>query len=922
MRILIFNWHEGYIHLLAKTGYQFDIAEVYKGSRFGWIKEFRPVPPGCRLITEDEALKCLVDGEYDKVICQNVDDLLLTYQYNTPIIQLFHTKYSLMTSLLPEDVKIKFREDLTRVLSSIKDITLVFISSSKRTEWGFGGEVILPGIDMSEYNGYQGGIARALIAKNGLTPHSIKNIENVLGGVPCTLLGDCPAAPEAHLPASWDEYKSYLQSHRVYLSMLDDQYDDGYNLSMLEAMATGMPVVSVANATSPLIDGVNGYISQDVTYLRKRLNELMRDQSLAESLGKKARETVIEKFPLETFITNWKRVIGSSKGVTTSSSCTGRMQTVFEKNLSALREVNPQLAESILKHNNETSLKIVDTKTVMPSLKVDNISLHSLYDPIKEARSWFLHYEKDIQEAESISVLGFGLGYHVVELCKNTGKEITVFEPRLDILKTAMGSICLTSILKKIKIVTDENPSISPLGKGGIKGGKKAAILHHKPSVSISREYFEHLITRLKSLERINKGLKILVVSPLFGGSLPIAMYCSSTLKKMGHNVELIDNSRFADALFYAKNITEDKLRYKTLIDYLTAFLSEAVMARCETFRPDLVFALAQAPLTIECLERLRQRSIPTAYWFVEDFRVMDYWKNIAGHYDYFFTIQRGAFFDELKKAGKSNFHYLPLAASSDVHNKVEMTDEEKHYYGSDISFVGAGYYNRRHLFKGLLDYDFKIWGTDWDMNSSLARCLQRSGERIVTEEIVKIFNASRISINLHSSTYHKGINPFGDFVNPRTFEIAGCGAFQLVDRRSEFADLFEEGKEIVVFEDLEDLRKKINHYLNSPEEREMLAENARQKVLKKHTYKHRMTEMLNLLTVSGFQPQAQSVEGEVVEALIGEAGADSELSKYLSRFSDRERITLYDIVKDIETNEGDLSRSETLLLVMNEFTK
>lgn len=28
------------------------------------------------------------------------------------------------------------------------------------------------------------------------------------------------------------------------------------------------------------------------------------------------------------------------------------------------------------------------------------------------------------------------------------------------------------------------------------------------------------------------------------------------------------------------------------------------------------------------------------------------------------------------------------------------------------------------------------------------------------------------------------GVEPYGDFVNPRTFESAACGAFQLVDSR------------------------------------------------------------------------------------------------------------------------------------------
>jgi spore maturation protein CgeB len=594
----------------------------------------------------------------------------------------------------------------------------------------------------------------------------------------------------------------------------------------------------------------------------------------------------------------------------------------FRENLFVLKQVNPDLAESIEKLQAVDALEILETKTGMKSLRVDNSLLHSLYDPVKEAEEWVKHYEENINTGSLIFVLGFGFGYHILELCKKTQKGITVFEPRLEIIRAALESVCLTPVLERVRIVAGDKPSLSSHGKGRIKVGISPVILQHKPSVNISPDYFKHLLARLKSREGISEGLKILVVSPLYGGSYPIALYCSSTLKKMGHNVELIDNSRFSDAMFFAKDIAEDKLRYNRMIDMITSFLSEAVIARCETFKPDLVFALAQSPLTVDCLKRLKNNNIPTAYWFVEDFRLMDYWKNIAGFYDYFFVIQKGDFSDEMKAVGVKNYHYLPLAASPDVHERVEMPDAEIDYYGSDISFVGAGYYNRRHLFKGLLDHDFRIWGTNWDMSSPLARCVQRSGERVDTDDIVKIFNASKININLHSSTYHNGINPFGDFVNPRTFEIASCGAFQLVDNRSALADLFEIGDEIIVFKDLEDLKQKIAYYLDHPAERERTAERAKQRVLRDHTYEHRMVEMLEYLADNGFIPALLEQEGEIVERLVEEAGRDTVLGEYLSKFPARERMTLSDIVKEIEESEGDLNIPETLFLTMSEFLK
>ncbi len=207
-------------------------------------------------------------------------------------------------------------------------------------------------------------------------------------------------------------------------------------------------------------------------------------------------------------------------------------------------------------------------------------------------------------------------------------------------------------------------------------------------------------------------------------------------------------------------------------------------------------------------------------------------------------------------------------------------------------------------------------------MNSALAGSIQRSGARIETEEIVKIFNAAKININLHSSTYHKGINPFGDFVNPRTFEILSCGGFQLVDRRSVLGELFDLNKEIAVFEDLDDLRNKVAYYLDNPGEREKIVERGRQRLLKEHTYKNRMQEMLEHIAENGYEPPVWVEEGEDVGRLIEESGEDTELGKFLSQFSGKGKVTLSDITEEITYGEGDISRTEALFLLMKEFVR
>ena len=122
--------------------------------------------------------------------------------------------------------------------------------------------------------------------------------------------------------------------------------------------------------------------------------------------------------------------------------------------------------------------------------------------------------------------------------------------------------------------------------------------------------------------------------------------------------------------------------------------------------------------------------------------------------------------------------------------------------------------------------------GNRLDLNSPLGKRVQNHNERVTTDETVKIYNAAKINLNLHSSLYHYGINPDGDFVNPRTFEIASCKGFQLLDSRSDLSNLFNVDEELVVFNSFEELKDQFNFYISNPKLRSEIANRSYQRVL------------------------------------------------------------------------------------------
>lgn len=585
---------------------------------------------------------------------------------------------------------------------------------------------------------------------------------------------------------------------------------------------------------------------------------------------------------------------------------------LLDKNLKLIESIDKKLSELVRRTEYSDKYNVLLSRKGLPVLRVYNTLLHSSYDPQKEAETWAGHNINAWDGYSLPLVYGVGLGYHLIELLKRIEHEVLVVEPDTCVFKLFLEHVDISPFIKKVGfLVSPQDDELLLILKNN-----KPFLMPHLPSVNSSPSLYQTIENKLKLYE----NYRILVVGPIYGGSLPIARYVDTALKELGYTVEFLDFSVFAPAFKSVNGFTSDDVHREKLKGLFTVFLSEVAMARIVEFKPDLVFALAQAPLTNDVLNRIKGYKIPTAFWFVEDFRVMGYWKDAALHYDYFFTIQDGEFFKHLKDMGLKNYHYLPMAALPEIHKPVKLTEEERELYGSDVSFVGAGYFNRRHFFPKLIDFDLKIWGNEWEGASVISKYIQMEGERVSTEDTVKIFNASKVNINLHSSKQHEDVNPYGDFVNPRTFELASCGAFQLVDFRSDLSRFFEIDKEIICFKGVNEAREKIRYYLAHPDERQRLSENARIRALKEHTYKNRMEEMMGFLINKGFRG-ADSLPGRYkVKDLIKDAGDDIELAGYLKRFIPKRYISLNEITDEIHKGKGVLTKPETMFLMMNEF--
>lgn len=549
-----------------------------------------------------------------------------------------------------------------------------------------------------------------------------------------------------------------------------------------------------------------------------------------------------------------------------------------------------------------------------PSLTVDGVYLHSKYRPREEAEA--LIDSLELETARPVLSIGLGLGYHVSALLER-GYEVCAVECEPGIAKLALqGPLkdCAFALaLGDAQALSTDSDLVNFLKR-------RPQILVHPPTGRVRSGFVAEMERLAARAELSGERLGVAIVGPMYGGSLPIAKYLSDAFAALGHRTLFVDNSGMWPVYQAMTQSVASRQASGQLTGMLVNLASEWSYARVAEFDPNVCIVLAQAPVSPEWPLRLARHEIVTAYWFVENWRHMGYWRDIASRYDYFFHIQPGEFEQQLTEAGCCHHAYVQTACDPAVHKPVTLTGEEKRVYGCDLSFAGAGYYNRNQFFQGLTDYNFKIWGVEWASRDLLTH-IQRPEERFGPDEFVRIVAGSKINLNLHSSATHHGVDPHCDAINPRVFEIAACGGFQLCDPCRGLDALLDPATELPVYRDLPELRAHIDHFLTHPEERLAFAERARARVLRDHTYEQRARQILDcLLDAHGARILRKGFRAlRTAGEMAGRAEKDTALGEYLRSLPPDLPFTLDALSERIPVMGTRLSYPEALFSYLRE---
>lgn len=264
--------------------------------------------------------------------------------------------------------------------------------------------------------------------------------------------------------------------------------------------------------------------------------------------------------------------------------------------------------------------------------------------------------------------------------------------------------------------------------------------------------------------------------------------------------------------------------------------LGEMMLAQVRDFQPDVILNQSVSEVGSDLLMPMRRHArlivgqIASPLPKNEHYRAYDMMiSSLPNYVDYY---RRRGIDAHLNRLG---FDPRALAATGDVDRSV------------DVSFVGSlspAHAQRVRLIEHLARVnDISIWGNGVELLDADSPIRKRYHGEAWGIDMFRVLGASKITINSHIGIAETHAN------NMRLFEATGMGSLLITDRKSDIADLFEPGREVICYDSAEECAALIEHYRNHDAERREIAAAGQQRTLRDHNYDIRTRELATLFS-------------------------------------------------------------------------
>jgi len=314
--------------------------------------------------------------------------------------------------------------------------------------------------------------------------------------------------------------------------------------------------------------------------------------------------------------------------------------------------------------------------------------------------------------------------------------------------------------------------------------------------------------------------------------------------------------------------------------------MNKRLLEVAQAERADLMFTvLMRDELDPATVQRLSDDAdMLTLNWFCDDhWRFESFTRHWAPRFNWSVTTAASAL-PKYAALGYRNVIKSQWACNSVRYRPLELP---KQY---DVTFVGLPHGDRRFVIEHLrrAGINVLVWGKGWERG------------RIEQDEMIRVFNQSRINLNLSNSSVTpsligrvfdlatraiqtspvapsareevarrlalvrgrvgtKASSGFADQIKGRNFEIPGCQGFLLTGHADNLEDFYLPDDEVACFAGVDNLVDRIRYFLKHADEAQTIACAGYERTIREHTYRHRFADVFHRLGLATFPALAAS---------------------------------------------------------------
>ncbi len=536
----------------------------------------------------------------------------------------------------------------------------------------------------------------------------------------------------------------------------------------------------------------------------------------------------------------------------------------------------------------------------VPGEKGCPVSLHSARDPWREAE--FLASQVPLGGSRTIVALGMGLGYHLLKLLPRlkSGSRLVIVEKEPEVFLAALSALNLTPLLQRQNTIFVVHGDCRGAARHlrsliGPNEGRSLTLFGHPPSLRAHGAYYQEVVRNLRPARPcprealgIKKGqFRVLIVNSDYF-LIPEA---TRAFRCLGHTV---------------KPLLFDKRRDQG------EEVVQRILREVKDYAPDLVFTVNHLGLDRQGIlsEFFHRWRLPLVSWYVDSPAIiLNLYEGRPSEFAYVF-VWDPAFIPEVRALGFEKVFPLPLATDPEIFRPGPAPGPAS--WQSPVAFVGnsltaavrkklarlpdspgflplfhrlaRAYRERpfRRLPALLVQEDL----TDHPLIRELSReeqtdleaaviweatrqhrlaCVERlapfkpviygdAGWRQLLrapftvrpevnyfDELPGVYRGTVINFNVTSLQMKTA-------VNQRVFDVPAAGGFLLTDYKAQLPELLEVGKEVICYRHPEEIPELARYYLESSRAREAVVARGRARILREHTYVHRLKTMVEVI--------------------------------------------------------------------------